>query len=40
MENNHAQVWTRIGRLDRDGSFDIVRESLSPVKPDPYMVSI
>jgi branched-chain amino acid transport system substrate-binding protein len=40
IENNHAQVWTRIGRLDRDGSFDIVRESLSPVKPDPYMVSI
>jgi branched-chain amino acid transport system substrate-binding protein len=34
----HADVWTRIGRANRLGQFDIVFQSPSNVKADPYLV--
>lgn len=34
-----ADLWTRIGRLNRKGQFDIVHESGSAVQADPYLVT-
>ncbi len=34
----HADLWTRIGRANRSGQFDIVFESPSSVKADPYLI--
>ncbi len=34
----HTDLWTRIGRADRRGHFEILRESLTPVLADPYLV--
>lgn len=34
----HADLWTRIGRANRQGQFDIVYESPSSVKADPYLL--
>jgi len=36
-ENNHTWLTPRIGRVRRDGGFDIVWEAKAPVKPDPYL---
>ena len=36
-DNNHLWVTPRIGRVRADGAFDIVWESKSPIKPDPYL---
>jgi branched-chain amino acid transport system substrate-binding protein len=36
-ENNHTWLTPRIGRLNKDGAFDIVWEAKSVVKPDPYL---
>ncbi len=38
-ESSHTDLWTRIGRANRLGRFEIVRESKLAVKPDPYLVS-
>jgi branched-chain amino acid transport system substrate-binding protein len=38
-DSNHTSVWTRLGRVNEHGRFDIIRESLQAVKPDPYLVS-
>ena len=35
---SHTNVWSRIGRANRHGQFDIVRESYAPVLADPYLV--
>lgn len=35
---NHANLWTRIGRANRDGQFDIVEQSPGPIVADPYLV--
>ncbi len=35
---SHTSLWTRIGRANRRGQFDVVRESLAPVWADPYLV--
>ncbi len=35
---SHADLWTRIGRAERSGQFEIVHESLSPVQADPYLI--
>jgi branched-chain amino acid transport system substrate-binding protein len=35
---SHADLWTRIGRANRAGQFDIVYQSLAPVAADPYLV--
>ena len=36
-ENNHTWLTPRIGRLRKDGVFDIVWQAKSAVKPDPYL---
>jgi ABC-type branched-subunit amino acid transport system substrate-binding protein len=36
-ENNHTWLMPRIGRVRRDGQFDIVWEGKAVVKPDPYL---
>ncbi len=38
--NNHTDLWTRIGKVNRLGRFDIVRESRMAMKPDPYLISL
>lgn len=35
---SHADLWTRIGRVNRGGKFDILFESASRVSADPYLV--
>lgn len=37
-ENRHCYLWPRIGRSRRDGTFDILHESPTMVRPDPYLV--
>lgn len=39
-DSSHTNLWTRIGKANRRGQFDIVRESRWPVKPDPYLMSL
>jgi ABC-type branched-subunit amino acid transport system substrate-binding protein len=34
----HANLWTRIGRANRAGQFDIVKQSSTAVNADPYLV--
>jgi ABC-type branched-subunit amino acid transport system substrate-binding protein len=36
-DNNHTWLTPRIGRVRRDGNFDIVWEAKAAVKPDPYL---
>lgn len=38
-DNNHTELWSRIGRINAQGRFDIVWQSDSRVKPDPYFVT-
>ncbi|MBX5454907.1 MAG: transporter substrate-binding domain-containing protein [Acidobacteriia bacterium] len=37
--SNHANLWTRIGRANRRGQFDIVFRSQDAVPADPYLIS-
>jgi len=37
-ENRHAFLWPRIGLSRQDGTFEIVGEYPSAVRPDPYLV--
>lgn len=34
----HADLWTRIGRANRQGQFEIIYESPTNVKADPYLL--
>jgi len=34
----HTDLWTRIGRANRLGEFDLVYESPMPVRADPYLI--
>ncbi len=36
---SHTDLWTRIGRANRQGRFDLLWESASSVKADPYLIS-
>ncbi len=36
-DNNHTWLTPRIGRVRRDGQFDIIWEGKAAVKPDPYL---
>jgi ABC-type branched-subunit amino acid transport system substrate-binding protein len=36
-DNNHTWLTPRIGRVRRDGQFDIVWDGKAAVKPDPYL---
>ncbi|MBL4699252.1 MAG: transporter substrate-binding protein, partial [Phycisphaerales bacterium] len=35
---SHADLWTRIGRANRSGRFEILYESNSRVSADPYLI--
>jgi branched-chain amino acid transport system substrate-binding protein len=35
---SHADLWTRIGRANRAGQFDVIHQSLAAVRADPYLV--
>ncbi len=34
----HTDLWTRVGRANRDGQFDLVYESQAPIGADPYLL--
>ena len=34
---NHTSVWSRIGRANREGQFDIMRHSCEAIAADPYL---
>ena len=36
--SNHTNLWTRIGRANRRGQFEVMQQSLSAVLADPFMV--
>lgn len=38
-DNHHTELWCRIGRINSQGRFDIVWQSETRVKPDPYFVT-
>lgn len=37
--NSHTDLWSRIGRANGHGGFDVVRQSRAAVRADPFMVS-
>ena len=39
FSSGHADVWTRVGRANRSGLFDILYSSKSAVAADPYLLS-
>lgn len=38
-DNHHTELWSRIGRLNPQGKFDIIWQSEARVRPDPYFVT-
>ena len=36
--SGHADLWTRIGRANKSGQFDLVWESTAPVESDPFLI--
>jgi branched-chain amino acid transport system substrate-binding protein len=38
-DNHHTELWARIGRINAEGKFDIVWQSETRVKPDPYFAT-
>lgn len=36
--NGHTDLWSRIGRVNRNGQFEIVRQSTVPVAADPFLI--
>jgi branched-chain amino acid transport system substrate-binding protein len=36
---SHANLWSRIGRANRGGQFDLLQESSSLVPPDPFLTN-
>ncbi|MGA7323297.1 MAG: transporter substrate-binding domain-containing protein [Rhodomicrobium sp.] len=36
----HTDLWTRIGRANRDGQFDLIRQSPAPVQADPFLICV
>ncbi|MCS3472055.1 branched-chain amino acid transport system substrate-binding protein [Pseudomonas sp. JUb42] len=38
-DNHHTALFSRIGRVNRDGQFDLLRESRQAIKPDPYAIA-
>jgi len=39
ISSGHADVWTRVGRANRSGLFDVLHASKSAVAADPYLLS-
>jgi branched-chain amino acid transport system substrate-binding protein len=38
-DSSHASLWSRLGRVNDRGQFDLIKESTRALKPDPYLVS-
>jgi branched-chain amino acid transport system substrate-binding protein len=38
-DNSHTNLWSRVGRVNEAGMFEVIQESSRPVRPDPYLVS-
>jgi branched-chain amino acid transport system substrate-binding protein len=36
---HHTNLNPRIGRVNREGQFDVVWEAPAPIRPDPYLVT-
>jgi branched-chain amino acid transport system substrate-binding protein len=36
--SGHADLWTRIGRANQHGQFDILNESQAAVHADPFLI--
>lgn len=36
QKNQHTWLWSRIGRANENGQFDIMWESRAPIKPEPW----
>lgn len=36
--SGHTDLWTRIGRANRQGQFDVVSQSKEPVHADPFLI--
>ncbi len=36
--SGHADLWTRIGRANKAGQFDLVWESKAPIESDPFLI--
>jgi branched-chain amino acid transport system substrate-binding protein len=36
--SSHTDLWTRIGRANRRGQFDIIRQSPAAVRADPFLI--
>jgi ABC-type branched-subunit amino acid transport system substrate-binding protein len=35
---SHADLWTRIGRANRRGQFEVMQQSVTPILADPYLI--
>jgi branched-chain amino acid transport system substrate-binding protein len=38
-DNHHTELWSRIGRVNAEGKFDVIWQSETRVRPDPYFVT-
>jgi branched-chain amino acid transport system substrate-binding protein len=38
-DSSHTSLWTRLGRVNDRGEFEVIKESGQAVKPDPYLIS-
>jgi branched-chain amino acid transport system substrate-binding protein len=38
-ESSHTNLWSRLGRANDRGQFDLIKESQQAVKPDPYLIT-
>jgi branched-chain amino acid transport system substrate-binding protein len=38
-DSNHTNLWSRLGRVDRSGQVEVIKESRQPLRPDPYLVA-
>jgi len=39
QKSGHASLWSRIGKCRDNGQFELVKESVGPVSPDPYLLN-
>lgn len=37
---SHANLWSRVGRANRAGQFDVLRQSAHPVTADPFLLGL
>ncbi len=39
-DNHHTYLWPKIGKINKQGQFDIVESAGTWIKPDPYLVNL